>query len=145
MVCKSVRREILMMLKAKKAKEAVEAELKAKKAKEAEEVELTVKKEVVVLSSDEDVACFNDVKYTLSDVEIRMFKEGPTTSRTLSRQLASTSTRSKTRSRAPIASTSNAQAASTSTPLGYIRIAMIGYVLGLRAPNDPTALPPSAP
>ncbi|GKF72949.1 hypothetical protein Tco_0219281, partial [Tanacetum coccineum] len=45
-----------------------------------------------------------------------------------------------TRSRALIASTSNAQPAA---PRGYMKIAMIGCVLGLRAPNDPNAPPPS--
>ncbi|GKG29954.1 hypothetical protein Tco_0419852, partial [Tanacetum coccineum] len=43
--------------------------------------------EVVQVSSDEgysvdeDVVCFNDVKYPLTDAEIRMFKDTPTTSR----------------------------------------------------------------
>ncbi|GJW37149.1 hypothetical protein Tco_0060069 [Tanacetum coccineum] len=53
--------------------------------------------------SDEDVVYFNDVKYPLTDAEIRMFKETPTTSRGPRRQLASTSTRS----RALIASTTS--------------------------------------
>nr|GEV41172.1 hypothetical protein [Tanacetum cinerariifolium] len=86
--------------------------LKAKKAKEAKKAgnkELKVNKEVVDLSSDEDffgdedVVCFNDIKYHLSDAEIRMFKETPTTSRGPRRQLAST----YTSNRAPIASTKN--------------------------------------
>ncbi|GKE36085.1 hypothetical protein Tco_1455407, partial [Tanacetum coccineum] len=85
---------------------------------------------------DEDVVLFNDVKYPLTDAEIRMFKERPTTSRA---PIASTSTTS--RSIVPIASTSNAQAASTA-PRGYRKIAITGCVLGLRAPNDPNAPPP---
>nr|GFA64605.1 hypothetical protein [Tanacetum cinerariifolium] len=67
---------------------------------------------------DEDVALFNDFKYPLSDAEIMMFKERPTTSRALTASIrsraptASTSTRSRApiasiRSKAPIASTSN--------------------------------------
>nr|GEV07035.1 hypothetical protein [Tanacetum cinerariifolium] len=54
-------------------------------------------------SSDEDVVCFNDVKYHLTDAEIMMFKETPTTSKGPRRQLASTATVS----RAPIASTTS--------------------------------------
>ncbi|GKD15133.1 hypothetical protein Tco_1199540 [Tanacetum coccineum] len=84
----------------------------------------------MLVFGDEDVVLFNDVKYTLTDAEIRMFKERPTTSRA---SIASTSTTS--RSIVPIASTFNAQAASTA-PRGYKKIAMIGCVLGLRAPND---------
>ncbi|GKF23169.1 hypothetical protein Tco_0075491, partial [Tanacetum coccineum] len=84
------------------------------------------------------VVCFNDVKYPLIDAKIRMFKERSTTSRD---PITSTSIRSITL----IASTSNAQAASTSAPRGYKRIALTRYVLGLRAPNDPTAPPPLAP
>ncbi|GKB20244.1 hypothetical protein Tco_0854167 [Tanacetum coccineum] len=102
--------------------------LKAKKAKEAKEAELT---EVVEVSSDEgffgdeDLVLYNDFNYPLSDAEIRMFKERPTTSRATT---ASTFTRSRaptasTRSRALIRSTSNAQAASTA-PRGYMKIAM---------------------
>ncbi|GJZ61329.1 hypothetical protein Tco_0617466 [Tanacetum coccineum] len=70
--------------------------LKAKKAKEAE---LKVNKEVVQVSSDEgfsgdeDIVCYNDVKYPLTDAEIRMFMEIPTTSRGPKRQSTSTSTR----------------------------------------------------
>nr|GEY11938.1 hypothetical protein [Tanacetum cinerariifolium] len=45
---------------------------------------------------------------------------------------------------APTASASNAQVASTSAPIGYMKIAMTGCVLGLRAPDDTTASPPSA-
>ncbi|GJU55925.1 hypothetical protein Tco_1229639 [Tanacetum coccineum] len=89
------------------------------------------------LFGDEDLVLFNDVKYSLADAEIMMFKERPTTS---SSPIASTSTTS--RSIVPIASTSNAQAASTA-PIGYKKIAMTGCVLGLRAPNDPNAPPPS--
>ncbi|GJR69894.1 hypothetical protein Tco_0015959 [Tanacetum coccineum] len=129
----------------KKLSEDFNRLLKAKKAKEAKEAELA---EVVEVSSDEedssdegffgdeDLVLFNDVKYPLSDAEIRMFKERPTTSRA---PTASTSTRSRapTRSKAPITSTSNAQAASTAPR------AMTGCVLALRAPNDPNAPPPS--
>ncbi|GJY99462.1 hypothetical protein Tco_0516892 [Tanacetum coccineum] len=100
---------------------------KAKEAKKAEEAELKVNKVVQVssdegFSGDEDVVCFNDVKYPLTDAEIRMFKEKITTSRattsTRSRApVASTSTfKASTRSTTPIVSTSNAQAASTSAP-----------------------------
>ncbi|GJU25402.1 hypothetical protein Tco_1164023 [Tanacetum coccineum] len=72
------------LARAIKAKEAKEAELKAKEA---------ILTEVVQVSSDdddssdeglfgnEDVVLFNDVKYPLTDAEIRMFKERPTTSR----------------------------------------------------------------
>ncbi|GJY49165.1 hypothetical protein Tco_0439121 [Tanacetum coccineum] len=84
---------------------------KAKKAKQAEHDQ-----EVVQLSSDEDdssdegffgdedVVLFNDVNYPLIDAEIRMFKERPTRSIAPTRQVVSTSTRS----RAPVAFTSNA-------------------------------------
>ncbi|GKC47195.1 hypothetical protein Tco_1064917, partial [Tanacetum coccineum] len=89
------------------------------------------------LFGDEYVVLFNDVNYSLTDTEIKMFKETPTTSRS---PIASTSTTS--RSIVPIASTSNAQVASTA-PRGYKKIAMTGCVLGLRAPNDPNAPPPS--
>ncbi|GKD30258.1 hypothetical protein Tco_1241036, partial [Tanacetum coccineum] len=93
-------------------------------------------------SGNEDVVCFNDVKYPLTDAEIRMFKERPTISRALT---ATTFTfKASTRSRAPIASTSNAQAASTSAPRVYMRKGMTGCVLGLRAHNDPNAPPPTA-
>nr|GEX70013.1 hypothetical protein [Tanacetum cinerariifolium] len=133
--------------KIKKLEEDFSMILKANKSKEAEEAELKV---------DIEVVCFNDVKYLFTDVEIRIFKERPTTSRAPTRQLAFTSTRSRalitstftfkasTRSRAPTASTSNAQAPSTSTPRVYRRIAMTECVLGLRAHNDPNAPPPSA-
>nr|GFD61294.1 hypothetical protein [Tanacetum cinerariifolium] len=46
------------------------------------------------------------------------------------------------RSRAPIASTSNAKAASTA-PRRYKKIAMIGCVIALFVPNAPNAPPPS--
>ncbi|GJW50665.1 hypothetical protein Tco_0092016 [Tanacetum coccineum] len=72
--------------------------------------------------SDEDVVCFNDVKYALIDAEIRMFKETPTTSKGPKRRLASTSTIS----RAPIAST---------TPRAP------RCVLALFAPNAPPPFP----
>nr|GEW63132.1 peptidase C48, SUMO/sentrin/Ubl1 [Tanacetum cinerariifolium] len=137
----------------KKLKEVFSRMLKAKEAKEAGEAELKVNEEVVQVSSDkgfsgdEDVVCFNDVKYSLTDTEIRMFKERPITSKSPPRQLASTSTRSRahtaftstrsrastaststfkasTRSRFHIASTSNAQAAFTSASRVYRRIAM---------------------
>ncbi|GJW64715.1 hypothetical protein Tco_0116599 [Tanacetum coccineum] len=133
----------------KKLKEEFSRMLKAKKANEAKEEELKVNEEVVQVSSDEgfssdeDFVCFNDVKYPLTDVEIRMFKERPTTSRALT---ASTfAFKSSTRSKALIASTSNAQDASTLAPIVYMRIAMTGCVLGLRALDDPNAPPPSAP
>ncbi|GKE37755.1 hypothetical protein Tco_1461160, partial [Tanacetum coccineum] len=112
---KKLEKDFSRLLKAKKAKEA----------KDANEAKLKVNKEVVVLSIDEDVACFNDVKYTLTDVEIRMFKERPTTSR------------------APTTYTSNAQAASTSAPKRR-KIAMTRCVLDLRALDYPTSLPPLA-
>ncbi|GKE23941.1 hypothetical protein Tco_1435453 [Tanacetum coccineum] len=83
------------------------------------------------------VVMFNVVKYPLTDTEIRMFKERPTTSRAL---IASTSTTS--RSIVHIASTSNIQAASTASR-GYMKIAMTGCVLSSRAFNDPNAPPPS--
>ncbi|GKC75042.1 hypothetical protein Tco_1125816, partial [Tanacetum coccineum] len=86
---------------------------------------------------DEDVVLFNDVKYPLTDAEIRMFKERPTTSR------APTFTSSRART----ASTSTRSRASTTSilaPRGYRKIAVTGCVLGLRAPNDPNAPPPSA-
>ncbi|GJY08156.1 hypothetical protein Tco_0375210 [Tanacetum coccineum] len=63
--------------------------------------------------------------------QLKVNKERPQRSRAPTRQVASTST-------------SNAQAASTSALIGYWKIAMIGCVLGLRAPNDPNA-PTSAP
>ncbi|GJS32530.1 hypothetical protein Tco_0530912 [Tanacetum coccineum] len=44
---------------------------------------------------DEDLVLFNDVKYPLTDAKIMMFKERPTRSRALTRQVASTSTRSR--------------------------------------------------
>ncbi|GJU29725.1 hypothetical protein Tco_1173314 [Tanacetum coccineum] len=105
---------------------------KVKEAKEAEEAELKVNKEVVQVSSDkgfsgdEDVVCFNDVKYPLADYEIRMFKETPITSKGPSRQLAFTSTTS----RAPIASTTSRGPR---------------CVLALFAPNAPNAPPPFPP
>ncbi|GKE85147.1 hypothetical protein Tco_1558889 [Tanacetum coccineum] len=124
----------------KKLKVDFRRRLKAKKAKQAEHYQ-----EVVQLSSDEgffgdeDVVLFNDVNYPLTDAEIRMFKERPTRSIAPTRQVVSTSTRS----RAPVAFTSNAQVASA--PKGYRKIAMTGCVLGLRAPDDPNASSPSAP
>ncbi|GKE28261.1 hypothetical protein Tco_1443645, partial [Tanacetum coccineum] len=147
------------LLKAKKTKETKEAgeEEESKEAILAEVVEVSIDEEDSSdegCFGDEDVVLFNDVKYPLSDAEIRMFKERPTTSRA---PTASTSTRSRaptastrsrahtasTRSKALIESTSNAQAASTA-PRGYRKIAMTGCVLALRAPNDPNAPPPSA-
>ncbi|GJW37038.1 hypothetical protein Tco_0059958 [Tanacetum coccineum] len=109
---------------------------KTKEAKEAKVVKVSSDEEDFSeegFFGDEDVVLFNDVKYSLTDVEIRMFKERPTTSRT---PIASTSITS--RSIVLIASTSNAQAASTA-PRGYRKIAMTGCVLGLRAPNDSKA------
>nr|GEV49049.1 hypothetical protein [Tanacetum cinerariifolium] len=73
-----------------------------------------------------DLVLFNDVKYPLTDAEIMMFKVRPT------RQVAFTST-------------FNAQAASTSAPKGYRKIAMTGCVLGLRAPHDPNASKKGSP
>ncbi|GKE20490.1 hypothetical protein Tco_1432002 [Tanacetum coccineum] len=70
-------------------------------------------------------------------VEIRTVKERPTTSRA-----PITSTSKTSRLIVPIASTSNAQAASTALR-GYMKIALTGCVLGLRAPNDHNAPPPS--
>ncbi|GKA55314.1 hypothetical protein Tco_0754263 [Tanacetum coccineum] len=136
------------LLKKKNTKEAKNAKLEkeAKKAKKAKEAMLA---EVVQVSSneddssdeglfrDEDVVLFNDVKYPLTDAEISMLNERPTTFRA---PTASTSIRSTT----PTASTSNAQVASTLAPRGYRKIAATGCVLGLRAPNDPNAPPPSA-
>nr|GFA86488.1 hypothetical protein [Tanacetum cinerariifolium] len=84
---------------------------KTKDAKEAKVVEVSSDEEDFSdegFFGDEDVVLFNVVKYPLTDAEIRMFKERPTTSRDL---IASTSTTS--RSIVPIASTSNAQATST--------------------------------
>ncbi|GKC45974.1 hypothetical protein Tco_1063696 [Tanacetum coccineum] len=156
---------------------------KLEEAKEAEEAEFKVNKEVVQLSSDEDdssdegcfgdedVVLFNNVKYPLTDAEIRMFKERPTTSRAPTRQVASNSTRSRapstgsraptstrsraptaststfkasTRSRAPTTCTSNAKYTSTSALRGYKKIAMTRCVLGLRALNNLNAPPPLA-
>ncbi|GJU92889.1 hypothetical protein Tco_1317645 [Tanacetum coccineum] len=127
---KNLSEDFNMLVKAQKTKEA----------KEAKVVEVSSNEEDFSdegFFGDEDVVLFNDVKYLLTDTEIRMFKERPTTSRA---PIASTSITS--RSIVPIASTSNAQAASTA-PRGYMKIAMIGCVLGLRAPNDPNALLPS--
>ncbi|GJV94924.1 hypothetical protein Tco_1546501 [Tanacetum coccineum] len=88
--------------------------------------------EVVDLSSDaglevddKDVVCLYDANYPLTDAEIRMFKEIPTTSKGLRRQLTSTSTRSRT----PIASTSRRQPRPR-------------CVLPLFAPNATNAPPP---
>ncbi|GJZ57360.1 hypothetical protein Tco_0612854 [Tanacetum coccineum] len=115
---------------ANEVKKAKEAELKANKSNEAElKANEAMFAEVVQVSSDEDdssneglfgdedVVLFNDVKYPLTDAEIRMLKERPTTFKA---PTASTSTRS----RASTASTSNAQAASTSAPRGYMKIAV---------------------
>ncbi|GKB42999.1 hypothetical protein Tco_0887941 [Tanacetum coccineum] len=150
----------------KKLKDDFSRLLKEKNAKEGNETELKMNKEVVQVyndegfSGDEDVVCFNDVKYLLTDDEIRMFKETLITARGPRRQLASTSRRSRgpidsTTSRAPrrqlaftstrsgalIASTSSAQATSTSALRVYKRIDMTKCVLTLFAPNAP---PPSA-
>ncbi|GJS28244.1 hypothetical protein Tco_0488864 [Tanacetum coccineum] len=112
---------------------------KTKEAKDAEVVEVPSDEEDSsdeAFFGDEDLVLFNHVKYPLSDAEIGMFKERPTTS---------TSTRSRAptasiRSRALIASTSNAQPAA---PRGHRKIGMTGCVLGLRASNDPNDPPPS--
>ncbi|GKD57610.1 hypothetical protein Tco_1290997, partial [Tanacetum coccineum] len=131
---KKLEKDFSRLLKAKKAKEA----------KDADEAKLKVNKEVVQVSSDEGFSGDEDV-------------ERPTTSKAPIRQFASTSTKSRapnaytptfkasTISRAPIASISNAQAAFTSAPSVYRRIALTGCALGLRAFNDPNAPPPSAP
>ncbi|GKD69603.1 hypothetical protein Tco_1323693 [Tanacetum coccineum] len=101
------------MLKAKKVNEA-------KKAKEAE---LKVKKKLLKYLVMKEILV---MKVFFGDEDL-VLSRAPTTA---------------TRSRALIASTSNAQVAST--PLrGYRKIAMRGCVLGLRAPNDPNAPPPS--
>ncbi|GJY31800.1 hypothetical protein Tco_0415295 [Tanacetum coccineum] len=131
------------MVEIKKLKDDFSRLLKEKNAKEGNETELKMNKEVVHVysdegfSGDEDVVCFNDVKYLLTDDEIRMFKETLITSRAPRRQLAFTSTRSG----ALIASTSSAQATSTSALRVYKRIAMTKIILALFAPNAP---PPSA-
>ncbi|GKE99919.1 hypothetical protein Tco_0023270, partial [Tanacetum coccineum] len=81
----------------------------------------------LVFFGDEDLILLSNVKYPLTDAEIRIFKEKSTTSTT-------------TTSTDLIASTFNAQAAA---PRGYNKINMTGCVLCLRAPNDPNAPPPS--
>ncbi|GKC33615.1 hypothetical protein Tco_1045999, partial [Tanacetum coccineum] len=102
----------------KKLEEDFSRMLKAKKAKEAKEAELKVNKEVVQVSIDEDPQ---------------------------HQELSTSAFKASTRSKSPIASTSNTQDASTSASRVYRRIAMTGCVLGLRALDDPNALPPSAP
>ncbi|GKA30293.1 hypothetical protein Tco_0716598 [Tanacetum coccineum] len=59
---------------------------KGKKAKEARKAKMKVNK---------DVLCFNNVKYPLTDAEIRLLKKTPTKFIGPRRQLASTSTRSE--------------------------------------------------
>ncbi|GKA50396.1 hypothetical protein Tco_0743469 [Tanacetum coccineum] len=54
----------------------------SKKTKEAKEAEVDEED-----SSDEDLVLFNHVKYPLSDAEIRMFKERPTTSTSTNQEL----------------------------------------------------------
>nr|GEY94660.1 hypothetical protein [Tanacetum cinerariifolium] len=150
--------------KIKKLEEDFGRMLKAKKGKEVDEAELKVNKVVQVSSDeddsnnegsdeddssdeglfgDEDVVLFNDVKYSLTDVEIRMFKERPTTSKAHTRQLASNSTRYRaptrqlasnlkrsiapsTRSKAPTTSTS---APKCSMKEEVQEVAMIGFVV----------------
>ncbi|GJV99049.1 hypothetical protein Tco_1554301 [Tanacetum coccineum] len=110
-IIKKLSEDFNMLVKAQKTKEA----------KEAKVVEVSSDEEDFSdegFFGDKDVVLFNDVKYPLTDAEIRMFKERPTTSRA---PIASTSTTS--RSIVLIASTSNAQAASTA-PRGYRKIAM---------------------
>ncbi|GJX64505.1 hypothetical protein Tco_0298848 [Tanacetum coccineum] len=108
--------------------------LKAKKEKDAKEAELKVNRGICLcligsissdegFSGDEDIVCFNDVKYRLTDAEIRMFKETHITSRGPRRQLASTSTRF----RAPIASTTSKGPR---------------CVLAIFSPNAPPPFPP---
>nr|GEY05611.1 hypothetical protein [Tanacetum cinerariifolium] len=108
-------------LKENKAKKAKEAELKAKKAKEAKESMLEELK--ATKAKEENEAMLAEVVHISSDEDD---DEDHT---------ASTSIRSK----APIASTSNAQAASTA-PRGYEKLSMTGYVLALFAPNAPPPL-----
>nr|GEU49638.1 hypothetical protein [Tanacetum cinerariifolium] len=156
---KNLKEDFSRMLKAKKAKEAEDAKLKVSKVcfllywvklftyrvklDKYNILYILMLAEVVQVSSDEDdssdeglsgdkhVVVFNDVKYPLTDAEIRMFKERPTPSKALTRQLASTSTRfiiPSTRSRAPTTS------ASTSS------IAPILPLLLLKLPQDPELL-----
>ncbi|GJZ33417.1 hypothetical protein Tco_0578853 [Tanacetum coccineum] len=108
---KKLKEDFGRLLKKKKANESKktnEAELKAKEAMLAEVVQVSSDEDDSSdegLFGDEDVVLFNDVKYPLIDVEIKMFKERPTTSR------------------APTAFTSNVQAVSTSALRGR-KIAM---------------------
>ncbi|GJT01174.1 hypothetical protein Tco_0822343 [Tanacetum coccineum] len=125
---KTLEEDFTRLLKAKKAKEA----------KEAEEAKLKVPKEVIEVSSneDEDVVCFNDVRYPLTDAEIRMFKNTPTTSRGPTRQLASTSTTSKAPRRQLASSFTRSRA-----PIAFTSYRGPRFVLALFSPNAPNAPP----
>ncbi|GKB19404.1 hypothetical protein Tco_0853327 [Tanacetum coccineum] len=102
----------------KKLSEDFNTFVKAKKIKEAKEAEVVEvpsdEKDTSdeAFFGDEDLVLFNHVKYPLSDAEIRMFKERPTTFNSTRSRAPTASTRSK----ALIASTSNAQPAA---PRGY--------------------------
>ncbi|GJX95139.1 hypothetical protein Tco_0349725 [Tanacetum coccineum] len=102
----------------KKLSEDFNMFVKGKKTREAKETEVV---EVVKISSD--VVDSSDEVF-FGDEDLDLVSRAPNAS---------------TRSRALIASTSNAQPAA---PRGYKKIAMTGCVLGLRAPNDPNAPPP---
>ncbi|GJR92070.1 hypothetical protein Tco_0216081 [Tanacetum coccineum] len=148
--------DLNMFVKAKKTKEAKEAEVVEVPSDEEDSSD-------EAFFGDEDLVLFNHVKYPLSDDEIRMFKERPTTSTsTRSRAptastgfralIASTSNPKPAalrRSRAPTASTisraliSSASSAQLAALRGYRKIGMTGCVLDLKAPNDPNAPPPS--
>nr|GEY50353.1 hypothetical protein [Tanacetum cinerariifolium] len=92
--------------------------LKAKMAKESMLAELKAKK-----AKEENEAMLAEVVHISNDEDDD------------EDHIASTSIRSK----APIASTSNAQAASTA-PKGYEKLSMTGYVLDVFAPNAPPPL-----
>ncbi|GJV10482.1 hypothetical protein Tco_1352023 [Tanacetum coccineum] len=129
---KTLEEDFSRLLKAKKAKEA----------KETEEAELKVLAEVTEVSSDEDedIVCSNDVKYPLTDAEIRMFKNTPTTSKGHTRQLASTSTTSRAPRRQLTSSFTRSKAHIASTSSRGPRC-----VLALFSPNAPNAPPPFPP
>ncbi|GJR44345.1 hypothetical protein Tco_1312448 [Tanacetum coccineum] len=132
--------------KENEAKKAKEAELKAKKAKEPKEAKKAMLAELKGKKAKE--AMLTEVVQISIDEDDDKDPTAPTSRRTTA-PIASTSTRSKaptaytsTRSRAPITSTSNAQVTST-TPKGYMKIAMTGCVLALFAPNAPPPFPPT--
>nr|GEW21071.1 hypothetical protein [Tanacetum cinerariifolium] len=97
--------------------------------------------EYVLANQKEDFSRMLKAKKA-KEAELKVKKASSSRSRS---PTASTSTRSKAsiRSRALIASTSNAQVASTSALKEYRIIAMTGCVLGLRALDDANAQPPS--